>query len=58
MIRKSYAALQHLITSLPNPNPNPDPNPDLNPNPMLIGQVETESESAKNQLGSASLIIR
>ncbi len=45
MIRKSYAALRNLITSLPNPNPNPDPNP--NPNPMLGGQVESESESEK-----------
>ncbi len=39
---KSYAALQNLITLLPNPNP------------MLSGQVESESE--KNRLGSASLL--
>ncbi len=38
MIRKSYAALQNLVTSMPNPNS------DLNPNPMLSGQVESESE--------------
>jgi hypothetical protein len=38
MIRKSYAALQNLVTSLPNPNPDP------NQNPMLGGQVESESE--------------
>jgi hypothetical protein len=30
VIRKSYAALQNLITSLPNPNP------------MLCGQVESK----------------
>ncbi len=34
MIRKSYVALQNLVTSLPNPDPNP----------MLNGQVESESE--------------
>jgi hypothetical protein len=34
VIRKSYAALQNLVTSLPNPDPNP----------MLSGQVESESE--------------
>jgi hypothetical protein len=34
MIRKSYAALRNLVTSLPDPNPNP----------MLSGQVESESE--------------
>jgi hypothetical protein len=45
LIRKIYAALQNLVTSLPNPNPDP--------NPMLSGQVESESE--KNRLGSASL---
>ncbi len=47
MIRKSYAALRNLATSLPNPNldPNPDPN--------ISGQVESESE--KKRLGSASL---
>ncbi len=42
MIRKSYAALRNLVTSLPNPNPDPDPNPD--PNPNISGQVESESE--------------
>ncbi len=36
MIRKSYAALRNLVTSLPNPNPN------------ISGQVESESESEKN----------
>ncbi len=36
MIRKSYAALRNLVTSLPNPNPDP--------NPMLSSQVESESE--------------
>ena len=40
MIRKSYAALRNLVTSLPNPNL--DPNPD--PNPNISGQVESESE--------------
>ncbi len=44
MIRKSYAALRNLVTSLPNPNPNSDPNPD----PNISGQVESESESEKN----------
>ncbi len=39
MIRKSYAALRNLVTSLPNPDPDP--------NPMLSGQVESESESEK-----------
>ncbi len=39
MIRKSYAALRNLVTSLPNPDPNPDPNPNLS------GQVESESEN-------------
>jgi hypothetical protein len=36
VIRKSYAALQNLVTSLPNPN--------LDPNPNISGQVESESE--------------
>ncbi len=50
MIRKSYAALRNLVTSLPNPNPNSDPNLDPNsdpnpdPNPNISGQVESESE--------------
>jgi hypothetical protein len=35
VIRKSYAALRNFVTSLPNPNP------------MLSGQVESESESEK-----------
>ncbi len=48
MIRKSYAALRNLVTSLPNPNPNSDPNPDPDPNPKISGQVESESESEKN----------
>ncbi len=48
MIRKSYAALRNLVTSLPNPNPDPDPN--------ISGQVESESEK-KKQLGSASLVL-
>jgi hypothetical protein len=39
VIRKSYAALRNLVTSLPNPN--------SDPNPMLSGQVESESESEK-----------
>ncbi len=38
MIRKSYAALRNLVTSLPNPDPNPDPNPNIS------DQVESESE--------------
>ncbi len=46
MIRKSYAALRNLVTSLPNPNPDPNLN--------LSGQVK--SESTKKRLGSASLI--
>jgi hypothetical protein len=36
VIRKSYAALRNLVTSLPNPNPDPNPN--------ISGQVESESE--------------
>jgi hypothetical protein len=36
MIRKSYAALRNLITSL------------LNPNPMLSGQVESESDKTSS----------
>jgi hypothetical protein len=35
-IRKSCAALRNLLTSLPNPKPDP--------NPMLSGQVKSESE--------------
>jgi hypothetical protein len=46
VIRKSFAALRNLVTSLPNPNS--DPNPDPNPNPNISGQVESESESEKN----------
>jgi hypothetical protein len=42
VIIKSYAALQNLVTSLPNPNSEPDPNPNIS------GQVESESESEKN----------
>jgi hypothetical protein len=38
VIRRSYAALRNLVTSLLNVNPDPDPNP------MLSGQVESESE--------------
>jgi hypothetical protein len=45
VIRKSYAALQNLVTSLLNPNPDP--------NTMLSGQDESESE--KTGSGSASL---
>jgi hypothetical protein len=36
VIRKSYAALRNLVTSLPNPNPDPKPN--------ISGLVESESE--------------
>jgi hypothetical protein len=40
VIRKSYAALRNLITLLPNSDPNP--------NPMLCGQVESESEKNRS----------
>ncbi len=46
MIRKSYAALRKLATSLPNPDPNPDPNSNIS------GQVEVESESESEKNGS------
>ncbi len=42
MIRKSYAALRNLVTSLLNPNP--DPNLNLN------GQVESESVKTDSDL--------
>jgi hypothetical protein len=50
VIRKSYAALRNLVTSLPNPNPNSDPNPNIS------GQVESESEKNGSDPHHCSLI--